>query len=145
MMLDQMEYQPKLNENYMCFLHYISSFESMYFLPPVLLSHFVFTPLIVGGNQSNDFHSRLVDWFLCGGDTGAINEIIRECHSSQLSRNSFSIAKKKKKNHLNRFSRIPYPHNGQGLLIKTRVFCCGPLLQLDICSNKKDCHSLILK
>ena len=49
MMLDQMEYQPKLNENYMCFLHYISSFESMYFLPPVLLSHFVFTPLIVGG------------------------------------------------------------------------------------------------
>ena len=109
MMLDQMEYQLKLSENYMCFLHYISSFESMYFLPPVLLSHFVFTPLIVGGNQSNDFHSRLVDWFLCGGDTGAINEIIRECHSSQLSRNSFSIAKKKKKKSLKQIQSDPLP------------------------------------
>ena len=48
------------------------------------------------GKQSNDLHSRLVGWFLCGGGTGAINGIIRECHSSQLPRASF-IAKKKKK------------------------------------------------
>ena len=114
----------------------------------LFLLHWLLVVLHSYGNQSNDFHSRLVDWFLCGGDTGEINEIIRECHSSQLSTNSFSIAKKKKKKkkkNSNRFSRTPYPHNGRGLLIKTRVFCCGPLLQLDICSNKKDCHSLILK
>ena len=104
-MSGQMEYKPKLNENYMYFLHYISSFESMYLLLPVLIVSFcftlAFTLLIVSGValiwKPNDLHSRLVDWFLCGGNTGIVNGTISECHSSQLSRTSFDIAKKKKK------------------------------------------------
>ena len=104
-MSGQMEYKPKLNENYMYFLHYISSFESMYLLLPVLIVSFcftlAFTLLTVSGValiwKPNDLHSRLVDWFLCGGNTGIVNGTISECHSSQLSRTSFNIAKKKKK------------------------------------------------
>ena len=104
-MSGQIEYKPKLNENYMCFLHYISSFESMYLLLPVLIVSFcftlAFTLLIVSGValiwKPNALHSRLVDWFLCGGNTGTVNGTISECHSSQLSRTSFNIAKKKKK------------------------------------------------
>ena len=136
-MSGQMEYKPKLNENYMYFLHYISSFESMYLLLPVLIVSFcftlAFTLLIVSGValiwKPNDLYSRLVDWFLCGGNTGIVNGTISECHSSQLSRTSFNIAKKKKeKNHSNRFSQTPYLNNGQGLLIKTRVFCWCSLI-----------------
>ena len=135
-MSGQMEYKPKLNENYMYFLHYISSFESMYLLLPVLIVSFcftlAFTLLIVSGValiwKPNDLHSRLVDWFLCGGNTGIVNGTISECHSSQLSRTSFNIAKKKEKNHSNRFSQTPYLNNGQGLLIKTRVFCWCSLI-----------------
>ena len=155
MMSSQMVRQPKLNENYMFFtLHFkfwkyvlltTSSFVSFCFT-------LAFNPLSLllpsYGNQSNDLHSRLVDWFLCGGGTGAIKGIIRECHSSQLSRTSFIAKKKKKKrkkNYWNRFSQTSYSHNVQGLLIKTRIFCRCSLITALYLFKKTYCHSLILR
>ena len=78
----------------------------------------------------------------CVGATLAVNCIISECHFSQLSRTSFSIAKKKKI-HLNRFTQTPCLHNGQGLLIDTKAFCWCSLITVLYLFKKKDCHSLI--
>ena len=72
----------------------------------------------------------------CVGATLAVNGIIIEWHSSKLSRTSFSIAWKKYLS--NRFNQTLYPLNGQGLLIKTRVFCwCSYITVLYLFKKKK--------
>ena len=49
---EQIKRQPKLNENYMCFLHYISSFEKYVLLNASSFASFcfalAFSPLIAG-------------------------------------------------------------------------------------------------
>ena len=141
MILGQMECQPKLNEKYMCFLHCISSFESMYFLPPVFLFYISFYPIKcqqccphMETSQIICTAGRLTGF--CVGATLAVNGIIIEWHSSKLSRTSFSIAWKKYLS--NRFNQTLYPLNGQGLLIKTRVFCwCSYITVLYLFKKKK--------
>ena len=136
----------------MCFLHFrfwkyvlltTSSFVSFCF-------KIAFTPLIVGGAaliwKPVKWFTQQTGWLVSVWDsTDAINGIISEWHSSQLSRTSFSMAKKSRKNHSNRFNLNPYPYNGQGLLIKTKVFCWCSLITVLYLFKKKDCHSLILR
>ena len=136
----------------MCFLHFrfwkyvlltTSSFVSFCF-------KIAFTPLIVGGAvliwKPVKWFTQQTGWLVSVWDsTDAINGIISEWHSSQLSRTSFSMAKKRRKNHSNRFNLNPYPYNGQGLLIKTKVFCWCSLITVLYLFKKKDCHSLILR
>ena len=128
----------------MCFLHFR-------FWKYVLLttSSFVpfcfkiaFTPLIVGGAaliwKPVKWFTQQTGWLVSVWDsTDAINGIISEWHSSQLSRTSFSMAKKRRKNHSNRFNLNPYPYNGQGLLIKTKVFCWCSLITVLYLLKKK--------
>ena len=151
MMSGQMECQPKLHVFFT--LHY--KFWKYVLLTTISFVSFCFTLAFVGGvaliwkpllHSGLDLHSGLVDWFLCGVGTGAINGIISECYSSQLSRTSFSIAKKKKKNHSNSFNQTPYPYNHQDLLIKTKVFCwCSLITVLYLFKKTKDCRSSILR
>ena len=136
----------------MCFLHFkfwkyvlltTSSFVSFCF-------KIAFTPLIVGGAaliwKPVKWFTQQTGWLVSVWDsTDAINGIISEWHSSQLSRTSFSMAKKRRKNRSNRFNLNPYPYNGQGLLIKTKVFCWCSLITVLYLFKKKDCHSLILR
>ena len=136
----------------MCFLHFrfwkyvlltTSSFVSFCF-------KIAFTPLIVGGAaliwKPVKWFTQQTGWLVSVWDsTDAINGIISEWHSSQLSRTSFSMAKKRRKNRSNRFNLNPYPYDGQGLLIKTKVFCWCSLITVLYLFKKKDCHSLILR
>ena len=128
----------------MCFLHFrfwkyvlltTSSFVSFCF-------KIAFTPLIVGGAaliwKPVKWFTQQTGWLVSVWDsTDAINGIISEWHSSQLSRTSFSMAKKRRKNRSNRFNLNPYPYNGQGLLIKTKVFCWCSLITVLYLFKKK--------
>ena len=128
----------------MCFLHFrfwkyvlltTSSFVSFCF-------KIAFTPLIVGGAaliwKPVKWFTQQTGWLVSVWDsTDAINGIISEWHSSQLSRTSFSMAKKRRKNRSNRFNLNPYPYDGQGLLIKTKVFCWCSLITVLYLFKKK--------
>ena len=128
----------------MCFLHFkfwkyvlltTSSFVSFCF-------KIAFTPLIVGGAaliwKPVKWFTQQTGWLVSVWDsTDAINGIISEWHSSQLSRTSFSMAKKRRKNRSNRFNLNPNPYDGQGLLIKTKVFCWCSLITVLYLFKKK--------
>ena len=142
MMSNQMECQPKLLK---FFTLYFKIWKYLLLITNSSVSFcftLAFTPLIVlpsYGIQSNNLHNGQVDWFLCGGSTGTINGIISVILDSSHNFLELHLALPKKKNQeKNRLSQTPYPHNGQGLLIKTRVFCwCSLITVLYLFQKKK--------
>ena len=145
----------KIKWKSMYFLHYISSFEKYVLLTTSSFVSFcftlAFTPLTFDGVALTwkpvRWFAQQTGWLVSvWGGTGAINGIIRECHSSQLSRTLFvAKKKKKKKKSLKQIQSDPLSHNGQGMLIKARVFCRCSLITVLYLFKNKDCHSFILR
>ena len=99
-MSGHMQCQPQLNEKYIRFFHYISSFKSIYFLKEFI-------------KYSQQFFC-LILFYISFESVAAIFHNSLELHSA---------LPEKKKMQSNRFTQTHDPRNRQSLVIEAKVFC----------------------